>query len=427
MPLLQRGRPAAKWLAQPSASELAAAASFNAAFARRAATGNAASYGDDVLNALRYLGGFHGVMPSRELFQRNTSAAIARENVSLRDDLFEYIRQRGSLRPGKLHGTKLKAETISGILSTLVTFLGRLAGTPDMLGEHAMAGEFGQARKQARHEDGPAGTGSTRRDDAPIRGQHFDSAYGARNAFPLERSSVPGKIRHAVGLFGHNTVARGADMGHPSQGLPIDPERDLTIDAFDLEAGASVDPPMLVAWMHPSKDASQTLPRYPMVVQRRNKRADCAFGADPLCAFDAVMSVWDILATSVPREEWGATMFFRAYDIAAHPRNWRPLTTADVAIFCKEIGTAAGIDVSNVGGKALRMGGATDIYDIWGLQSQQWLRERGRWSKDMGQIYAGVSATAHGNISMCIADSKGRDLQSMFSGWRQPARITARS
>jgi len=69
--------------------------------------------------------------------------------------------------------------------------------------------------------------------------------------------------------------------------------------------------------------------------------------------------------------------------------------------------------------QALRMGGATDLYDIYGPAGERLIRERGRWSSDVAQIYSRVSAEAHGLLSRSIGDSNGVNLQSLLAGRSQ--------
>ena len=77
---------------------------------------------------------------------------------------------------------------------------------------------------------------------------------------------------------------------------------------------------------------------------------------------------------------------------------------------------AAGIPADKVGAKCFRMGGASDMYDLYGASAERYVRERGRWCSDIAQIYQRVSAAIHGQISRGITDSSGVDLQSLFSG-----------
>ena len=92
-----------------------------------------------------------------------------------------------------------------------------------------------------------------------------------------------------------------------------------------------------------------------------------------------------------------------------------------IAHWVKEACPAAGISADGRASRALRMGGATDLYDLYGPQAERLIRERGRWASDVAQIYQRVSATAHGTASRTIGDSAGTDLQSMLGGWAQLA------
>ena len=420
LPELQSQAGAKRWAAEPSSAERAAHETLRAAFADRAAIANAPGYFDDVQNALAYLSDFALAFPSRRLFTRDD----AEHNVGVRDELFAFMREHGSRASGTRSGKTLAAGTISSTLSTLVTYLGRLADRPSLLGKDSGDGDFGQARKQARQEDGTPGQ---RRSDAPIRAQHMRVAFAGgsptSSSGPLiERSSAEGIVRHAAVLFAHNVCARGAELGHAKLRSPLDRDRDLTIASFDWVSGRNSDPPMLIVWLHPAKDTKMTRSRYPMVIQRRSSFADCPKDSDALCAYDALARAWAVLADSVERSAWAATMFFRMVDSTQRDASsWRPVVSDDVAAWCKEIALAAGIETSGIGAKSLRMGCATDMYDLFGPAGAQWLDERGRWDSDIGQIYAAPSAAAHGDISRRIGDAAGTDLQSMLRGWRQPA------
>lgn len=87
----------------------------------------------------------------------------------------------------------------------------------------------------------------------------------------------------------------------------------------------------------------------------------------------------------------------------------------------KEALVAAGVSPARRGVRALRMGGASDLYDLYGPAAERYIRERGRWSSDVAQIYQRVSAAAHGLLSRTIGDSAGADLQSLLAGWCQAA------
>jgi hypothetical protein len=347
-------------------------------------------------------------MPSRELFVRNAGAADSEYNATTFSLLFEFIREKGSRQAGSRNGAQLRADSILGIISTLNAFLSRLAGSP-ILNDGAEAA-VKQAGKQARRQDGPPGDRAVQ---APLRAVHLRAAF----RLGLERASAFGKARAACLLVGHNTLARGEDLG--TQGA-VDIGRDLTIGAFDLTSGAGLTPPALVIWMCASKDPTQHNRRSPMVVQRRS--ASGPLGADPMCTYDAILTAWPILADTIPKNQWHTTLFFRTPRVSGDPPSaWRSITANDVGTFVNQAAIAAGIDPAPLGIRSLRMGGATDLYDIHGAAGERYIRERGRWSSDIAQIYQRVSARLHGELSRTIGDSTGVDLQSLLAGWSQAA------
>ena len=145
---------------------------------------------------------------------------------------------------------------------------------------------------------------------------------------------------------------------------------------------------------------------------------------------DALIEAWRILA-AVPKHLWATTLFFRvprerlqipqSYYRGREPNHWRPLRDADVLGFVHDAARAAGLDPAKYGVRALRMGGATDLYDLFGPAGERYIRERGRWASDVAQIYQRVSAATHGMLSRTIGDSVGPDLQSLLAGWCQTA------
>ena len=400
-----------EWTAEPSAAERQQAVRLRLALSNRAAVANAPTYHADLAYALSWVVHFAATMPNRKLLVRNLDVGDSMYNADTRGMLFEHIRETGSRRGGPSHGKVLKSDTISGILSTFFAFCERLAG--GALSNPGALAMLSQARKQARHEDGPAGERAVA---APLRALHMRAAFISPG---FDTSSPGGVVRQAGILFGHNVLARAQCLSGGEHDA-VDPSRDLTIASFDWLAAAAMIPPAVVVWLHPSKDPTQRKRRYPMLVQRRSVTAP--LGSDPMCTFDALRMAWHYLAESIPRAQWASTLFFRvAIELGDDPRIWRPLRPLDVTVWVCAVAEAAGLPPGSRGSRALRMGGASDMYDIWGPAAERFIRERGRWGSDVAQIYQRVSAAAHGDISRTIGDSVGADLQSMLTGWCQTA------
>jgi hypothetical protein len=144
-----------------------------------------------------------------------------------------------------------------------------------------------------------------------------------------------------------------------------------------------------------------------------------------MCAFDALRAAWDVLFAPIPPPLWAELAFFRPPSLDP-PTQWRPIKVYDVALWVGQAAEAARLPAASYGSRALRMGGATDLYDLFGPAARDHIQDRGRWSFDVAQIYQRVSASTHGLISRSIADSDGRDLQSLLRGWSQPAAMHGR-
>ena len=95
----------------------------------------------------------------------------------------------------------------------------------------------------------------------------------------------------------------------------------------------------------------------------------------------------------------------------------------------REIASAAGEDAAAFGAHSLRIGGASDFRDLYdttaaaGLEeAKRVLKKRGRWRSDIAFIYARTSLDSSLEASARLADVSGRDIESAFAGWAEPAR-----
>ena len=414
-------RSADRWDAVPSDDELLRLARLRCDVEADAAVANAVTYHSELANALTWAGIVKAAFPSRPLVVRRRDAGDSAFNAESKAIMFKVIRDHGSIKRGH-EGEQIKANSISGIISTFFAFAGRLAGQQRLIedGDEVL---YQATKKRALGQDGAPGQ---RRAEDPLRAQHLRAALSPpagrdASSAPLESSSPVGIVRKASLLGGHNLLARAKDLMPANPEAGAQPGVDLVIAAFDWDAAAQMQPPALVIWLRPSKDPTQRKPRYPMLVQRRSSFADAPRGSDPMCTFDALSAAWEVLAAPVPRELWAQVMFFRVPDRHTAPQHWRPLTERDVTAWVKQAAEAAGVSAANRASRALRMGGAADLYDLYGPAAERYIRERGRWASDVAQIYQCVSASVHGALSRTIGDSVGQDLQSMLAGWRKLA------
>ena len=84
---------------------------------------------------------------------------------------------------------------------------------------------------------------------------------------------------------------------------------------------------------------------------------------------------------------------------------------------------ALDIDPVEVGGKAFRIGGATDFRDALGPQSIPIIKQRGRWASDISLVYQRALASEHIRASAAVVQANSQDLEALIPGWVQPATI----
>ena len=104
------------------------------------------------------------------------------------------------------------------------------------------------------------------------------------------------------------------------------------------------------------------------------------------------------------------------------------LRTGDVRRIVRDVAEAAGEDPADFGAHSLRIGRASDYRDLYdttsvvGLEeAKRVLRKRGRWRSDIAFIYARTSLDSSLEASARLADVSGRDIESAFAGWAEPA------
>ena len=130
---------------------------------------------------------------------------------------------------------------------------------------------------------------------------------------------------------------------------------------------------------------------------------------------------WRIRAAATPRLLWAKTLLFVNPDGS-------PYCTDDVADIGREYARAAGWSeaaVATVGGKCWRIGGATDLRALCqsAAEAERVLKRRGRWSSDIGEIYARTTIEEGAAYSAAIGDAASTDLERLGSGagWAEPA------
>ena len=114
----------------------------------------------------------------------------------------------------------------------------------------------------------------------------------------------------------------------------------------------------------------------------------------------------------VPKRLRSTTPMFR--------RGAKALTPAQFLRAIHSFARAAGQDPKKFSKHSTRIGGATDLADA--DASPLLLQEKGRWSGDLGRIYARMTRRSQLAASRTMMTAKmGRDLEELFPGFVQPA------
>eukprot|EP00965_Chrysotila_dentata_P009679 315352-Pleurochrysis_carterae.AAC.1 len=145
----------------------------------------------------------------------------------------------------------------------------------------------------------------------------------------------------------------------------------------------------------------------------RCRQLDGPMGADPLCAYDA------LLAAGRRGRSWSRR---RSGSPAAQAR--RPpsrTTSATSRRLAKRMAAACGMDPDEFGGKRWRIGGTTDLPDRLGDGSAAATKQQGRWHSDVAEVYQRALLDHQLDASADLANSTGVDMEAAVEGWSQPS------
>ena len=399
--------PADAWREGASEQEMVAGAQLVERMRARAAAANMSD--SRLVTALGWLEDFVAAYPHRILVQplggehHYSNAVHNEESFGM---LQEFILERGSKQKGRA-GQAITAKTAAGYVSAIRAEAGLGAGY--RLFDAQFAVEVPRAAKFARRLDGPAGTRKLRRG---LRAQHFAAAA----AGGFDRSTRPGVRRWARMLSAHNLLMRGGEPGTTDDDV-WDPDRGhISWDSVKwlTPAETASEYAAVRLLVMPIKDPDAKYKPVPLLIRRR-QLPFVPRGADAVCTYDALATMWDMDVALV--SDRARTPLFSVEGPGS-----RAVTTSDMRDDARAVGAAVGIPVSELGGPSFRIGGAEDFYDVLGPASQEIIDQRGRWHSDIAEIYKRCSATSHLSASAAVGDAAGISLEALGDGWACPAR-----
>ena len=336
--------------------------------------------------------------------------AAMRYNQTTIDMMTEYIRQRGSRKPGQV-GRTLAAATVQTYVGTLRLLRSAEAGYAITAPEVNVVAPA--ALKRMRQDDPPPGDRVLRRG---MRADHLRQLA----EMGYDRSSARGVLKWAAALLAHNLLLRGGEVGVVERKL-LDVRRDIVLGS--VEFMAPNDESNYHQWLTVDvvavKDAEARHRVCPMPVRRRQRGGK--LGADALCTYDAVVLAMQRRLGHLPPalgRVRGAEALWPLFTRLKGGVWGTPETRA----LAREMAAELGLTAEEFGAKSFRIGGATDMRAVKGVEvSTRLIKQRGRWWTDIHQIYERALAAEHLEMSAGIGGATGRDLECLCEGWVQPA------
>ena len=159
-----------------------------------------------------------------------------------------------------------------------------------------------------------------------------------------------------------------------------------------------------------------------------------AFLSDALDTYDALAWAWWLRrrgpnvpfpcdASGIPVPEW----WTQAEATTGTPAGDAPFfttssgdiyTTSDARALGRSIAEHAGLPTADVGAKCFRVGGSTDARGRLGEAGKHLVKQRGRWSSDVAEIYQRPLLFDHLEASRMVGSTIANvDLEAVCEGW----------
>ena len=157
-------------------------------------------------------------------------------------------------------------------------------------------------------------------------------------------------------------------------------------------------------WVRPlKKRTGQAQPKIPQLI------GECSAAGD--------VSAYSALARLTSAQVWQGdphtTPLFRS-------KPGKAMTTGYFRAVVRKVAKLAGFNPKEFGAQSARIGGATDLAAT-GKASQLLLQAKGRWSSDIGKIYARMTRKAQLAVSDLMYACSNRDLEEILPEFTQPA------
>ena len=352
-----------------------------------------------------------------------TGAAGLVENRRLLDAFTEFCATSPPL--GKTRGKCMTADHAQGIAGAIERLRSREArcevAGPNLVGATALKrkrrlGEMPGSRKLSR----------------AVRLSHFEAAA----AGGFDRSSDQGVVDWAAALAAHGLILRGGEVGVPDN-CEVDIQRLISWSSLEWQDARAESSwlPWLLVHVVPIKDQRATKKAYPTPIGRRHGGA---FGSVPTDLYDALAAAWwrrsagpgvpfPVDALGRPSPGWwrlpGGSVPLGKAKAAFFTVGGAAFTTTGVRQLFRRVASHSGIPAGEVGAKAGRIGGATDLRAHLGPAGADLVQERGRWDSTVSLVYQRSLAAEQLQASIGLGSKPlSLELEALCLGWADAAR-----
>ena len=412
--------PGAEWAVEPSGPELRLFNSLMSSVEQRIHRVNDPS---KLGTAMTYVEMFGRAMPSRPLFRRRGGAddwEAAAHNNQTRELITEFIRQRGSIRPGQV-GKTLPGETISEYVGVFFAAMEVHLRAP--LGSAEANPRRKRAAKDMRIEDGPAVTGRAIK-RLGFRGEFFSRVAASQ----YDRASEQGAFRWLVALTMYYHFMRPGECGRGKGTTPFNTMRGVRLCDVEWLDAASTEAGHMGTVLHLVSSKPGTQGQYERRPCETAARAESGrLGADPLCFYAAFVPYWRRRSRAVCCRSAVCTQPPFCSACSAAPLFVAPDGFIPTTDYCKSIARemceAIDVDPKPYTGYSWRIGAATDLVMKLGRELAETVtKRRGRWASDIWHIYARSGVDEQLSASASMMDARGATLEELLPTWVQPAR-----
>jgi len=366
---------------------------------------------DRLQSALTHLELFMEEMPSRVPFPPEVGAGDGARLAAARyrEETYRLYSasciRRGSLQRGRL-GEPIAPETIMGYCSALRALQTRDGGVNTLVKE---ASGVVPAMMRGVRRGRPARKAKLKR--RGLRGRHLRKAAANRK---FDRSSSwEARRGWALAVTGYALLARGGELGRVEK-KAWDASRGLRWRDVQWHRVGRVHKDHAACTVHicAVKDREGGGERFPIPIRRR---AAPGQARDPVCAYDELRAAWEEDCRLLGRQAALDTPVFRR---SARGGPEAAVSTRDVRATVRTVAVAAGEPAGDFGAHSLRIGGATDMRDLLGIEKgKSLIKDRGRWKSDIFHIYTRADMAAGLEASAGMADVKSVEIEAIFSDW----------